>query len=54
MVTPSPLLEGESEESTQVTSNKQQLEECTQVWKCKTPPTTNDMIVTYQAQLVIA
>jgi DNA-binding GntR family transcriptional regulator len=52
--TPSPLFEGELEESMQATSDKLQLEERTQVWKCKTPPTTNDVIVTYQAQLMIA
>jgi hypothetical protein len=51
--TPSPLFEGELEESTQATSNKRQLEERTQVQKCKTPLTTNDMIVTYWAQLMI-
>ena len=54
MVTPSPLLEGELEESTQATSNERQLEERMQVQKCKTPLTTNDMIVTYRVQLVIA
>jgi len=53
LVTPSPLFEGESEESTQATNNEQQLEECMQVQKCKIPPTTDNVIVAYQAQLVI-